>query len=412
MKNILKVFYILLLGLLFLPNISEAHAPNQSYIFLKVYQDSIGGYFEATTKDLNKVFNFGLKAGDPIEKVQPHVPAIKKYILEHLFVSSSLGNHPINIQSFDLFPYKGVGDYVQFYFELENVTEIPESLNFKYDAILEVDPTHRGLLVILYNWKAGIMEEEGLPMLNFSPDDPEGEYDLSDRSIWKGVWMMIESGVHHIWIGLDHILFILALILPSVVRRRRREKAVPDSNLPLMNFANAPGTWNPVEQFKTAFIYVLKIITFFTIAHSITLSLAALEIINLSSRFVEAVIALSIALAAFHNIRPIFKSDWVIAFAFGLFHGFGFASVLGEVGLVGEYMVWSLFGFNVGVELGQVAIIAIAFPILYLIRKSKFYPPFLVYGSVFLILIALYWFVERAFDVDIPLGKFVMDLLG
>ena len=147
-------------------------------------------------------------------------------------------------------------------------------------------------------------------------------------------------------------------------------------------------------------------------AHSITLAVAAFGVVDLPSRYVESIIAFSIAIAAFHNIRPIFKSrEWLITFAFGLFHGFGFASVLGEKGLGGEFMALSLVGFNVGVEIGQVLIVAGIFPILYLIRGTKFYPKLIWGGSALLILIALHWVVERLFEIDIRLGSFLDSFL-
>ena len=129
--------------------------------------------------------------------------------------------------------------------------------------------------------------------------------------------------------------------------------------------------WIPVERLKPALKNVVKIVTFFTIAHSITLCLAAFEIISLPPRLIESIIAISIALAAIHNIYPRFSGkEWLIAFVFGLFHGFGFASVLAEKGLAGNYMALSIFGFNLGVEIGQLAIILLVFPILYLLRKT------------------------------------------
>jgi len=200
---------------------------------------------------------------------------------------------------------------------------------------------------------------------------------------------MYRSGIWHIWIGIDHILFLVALILPSVVRRKEDATGYSLSN------------WEPVLKFKPAFYYILKVITFFTIAHTITLTLASLEIVTLPSRIAESIIAFSIGLAAFHNIRPIFKGrDWVIAFVFGLFHGFGFASVLADLGLTNDFLTISLLGFNVGVELGQLVIIALIFPILYLLRKRKIYNKILVYGSVILIIVSLYWFIERVFDIE------------
>ena len=100
--------------------------------------------------------------------------------------------------------------------------------------------------------------------------------------------------------------------------------------------------------------------------------------------------------------------DWVIAFIFGLFHGFGFASGLGDLGLTGEFLTLSLLGFNIGVEVGQLVIIAVIFPVLYFFRKHKFYPQLLVYMSVLLIIISLYWCVERVFDINLLLDDYLI----
>ena len=144
--------------------------------------------------------------------------------------------------------------------------------------------------------------------------------------------------------------------------------------------------------FKPAIIHVVAVVTIFTVVHTITLSLAALQTISLSSRLVESVIALSIAIAALDVIVPIFgRRIWWIVFAFGLFHGFGFASVLSSIGIPSDYLVHSLLGFNVGVELGQVVIVCAVFPVLFLTRASFLYTHVvLLYGSGLLILIAGY----------------------
>jgi len=263
-----------------------------------------------------------------------------------------------------------MGTYVQTNFELDNVGEIPDALDIRYEIMFDTDPIQVCQLVVGHNWKAGIFNNESMSSLIFKPNDTQQQLDLTDGSMWKGFIALIKLGMWHIYIGLDHILFILALVLPAVVRRR-----------------NEPGelasvaTWQPVDSFKDAFLYILKIVTLFTIAHSITLSLASLGVITVSSRIVESIIAFSIALAAFHNIRPLTnRGESFIAFAFGLFHGLGFASVLGEKGLGGEYMLPSLLGFNIGVEIGQVLIICAMFPILFLLRKTSFYPKIIFYG--------------------------------
>ncbi len=386
-----------LLILFFLPLFALAHIPNQSYIFLRIYEtDDIHGRFEINIREVNKVFGTDFKDGVTLGDVEPFIDDIKAYLLSNTSFSSDLGNHNIILEDTGIFEFN-LGYFVQVYFHLENTKNLPKNLNVKYSAIFDKDNTHRGYLITEYNWRDGVINEEANITLDFSPNKTQDTMDLTKSSIWNGFYAMVKQGVWHIWIGLDHILFLLALILPSVVRRRK-------NNLETHRAFN----WEPVKTFKSAFIYIIKVVTFFTVAHTITLTLASLEIVNLPSRLVESIIAFSIGLAAYHNIRPIFKmKDWVIAFIFGLFHGFGFASVLSDLGLTNEFLTLSLLGFNVGVEIGQIAIIAVIFPVLFLLRKLQLYPKLLVYISIVLIVISLYWFIERVFDINLMLDELI-----
>ena len=384
-------FKILCIAFLFSPAISYAHIPEQGYIYLRIYEnDGVEGRFVIQTTELNKVFKWNLeKSGNTIDALLPHYEELKTYLLAHSNFTSPLGSHKVSFKKLDILP-TGIGDFVRVYFDLDNFETIPDTMDATYSIAFKEAPNHRGFLLIEYNWKAGVFNNESNISLSFTPDHTTDTLSLTEVSIWKGFYAMIKQGVWHIWIGADHILFLIALILPSVVWRRREEGLSPIKS------------WKPVDRFKPAFFYIIKIITFFTIAHTITLSLAALQIISLPGWIVESVIALSIGLAALHNIKPLFKGkDWVIAFVFGLFHGFGFASVLGDIGLTDEFLVYSLLGFNIGVELGQFVIIALIFPVLYLIRKNKLYPKILVGGSIFLILASIYWIIERVFDVNL-----------
>jgi hypothetical protein len=192
--------------------------------------------------------------------------------------------------------------------------------------------------------------------------------------VWEGVW--------HIWIGFDHILFLIALLLPAVLEREQ-------------------GGWRVVENFGTAFVNVLKIVTAFTVAHSITLGLATFEVVKLPARWVESVIAASVVLAALHNFYPVLKAkSWMVAFGFGLIHGFGFANVLGELGLTEGTLLLALVGFNVGVELGQLAIVSVFLPLAYAVRRSWLYRGVaLRLGSALIVMIAAVWMFERVFEV-------------
>ncbi|MEL6945872.1 MAG: HupE/UreJ family protein, partial [Bacteroidota bacterium] len=347
-------------------------------------------------KDINRSLGLSLPEEFTLEDLQPHLTTIQNYLKSVTDFSYQGKTYPIEFDDTEVLELDEMDDhFALFSFTMQNVDVVPEVLDIRYEGFLNENAKHRGMLIIGYNWKAGIVENEALISLIFSPNNRQQQLSLADMSVWKGFWALIKLGIWHIWIGLDHILFIIALILPAVVRRREMlggDFSTVDQSVS----ASYSKSWLPVAQFKPAFFYILKIVTFFTIAHSITLALASLNVVNLSSRWVESIIAFSIALAALHNITPIFKGkEWLVAFVFGLFHGFGFASVLGEKGLGGDFMVLSLFGFNIGVEIGQVLIICLAFPVLFLIRRTKIYPKIITYGSALLIVIALYWVIER-----------------
>ena len=163
------------------------------------------------------------------------------------------------------------------------------------------------------------------------------------------------------------------------------------------------GRWQPVHRLRDAGWDVLRIVTAFTVAHSITLSLATLGWVSLPSRLVESAIAASVVLAALNNVWPLFQGRrWGVAFAFGLIHGFGFASVLADLGLPQDALVLALVGFNLGVELGQLAIVLAFLPVAFLLRASLFYRRgVLVAGSLVIALVAAAWFLERAFEIPV-----------
>jgi hypothetical protein len=151
---------------------------------------------------------------------------------------------------------------------------------------------------------------------------------------------------------------------------------------------------------------VLRIVTAFTIAHSITLSLAALSVVSLPSRLVESTIALSVVLAALNNLKPVVAGRrWAVAFGFGLIHGFGFASVLADLGLPRDALVLALVGFNLGVEAGQLAIVGLFLPVAYGLRRTWVYRRMIFAGgSALIALLAAVWMAERVFALKLLPG--------
>ena len=250
------------------------------------------------------------------------------------------------------------------------------ALKAKYSLLFDVDPTHRGLV----QWIAPGNTDTQAQALVFGNESGEQQLALQSPGPWETLRQYIIDGVWHIWIGYDHILFLLALLLPSVLLRRQ-------------------GQWAPAPRVGGAAKEVLKVVTAFTLAHSITLSLAVLGVISLPSRIVESAIAASVIFAALSNLRGAVElKRWIMAFVFGLIHGFGFASVLVDLGLPTNALVLALVGFNVGVELGQLAIVALFLPLAFWLRGTAFYRVgVLKGGSLIVALLATWWLVQRAF---------------
>jgi len=270
------------------------------------------------------------------------------------------------------------GAYAVLRFDAACGVRAPSSIGVEYSLFFDLDPTHRGLLRV----------ERGGDTITgiLAPERPRLEVSAEGRSKLQQFADYVREGVWHIWIGFDHILFLVSLLLPSVLLFQGK-------------------AWIPAQRFRDTLWDVFKVATSFTVAHSITLSLAALSVILLPSRLVESTIALSVVLAALNNIWPLVHDRrWMVAFGFGLIHGFGFASVLADLGLPRDALLLALVGFNVGVELGQLAIIAAFLPLAYALRGTWAYRRLvLLGGSVAIVLVAAIWMVERAFDLKLGL---------
>ena len=188
----------------------------------------------------------------------------------------------------------------------------------------------------------------------------------------------VALGAEHIWLGLDHLLFLVTLLLPAVLVYQARR-------------------WEPVTTLRPALVAVVKLVTAFTVAHSLTLTAAVMGWAVPPSRLVEPAIALSVILVALNNLRPVFAgSRWPMAFGFGLLHGFGFASVLQQLGLSPAATLISLLGFNLGVELGQLAVVVLLLPVTYWVREESEYRRYALQGgSVAAALVASAWLLER-----------------
>ena len=360
--------------LMLLPGAASAHKPSDAYLSLSVGERTIEGRWDLALRDLEHAMGLDRDGDGAITwgELKARHAAIAAYALARLDLSSAgeaCPGEPVE----QLVEEHSDGAYAVLRFVARCPAPVSE-VDLSYGLLFDLDPLHRGLIQIERRGAthAGVVSPEQ-PDLRVTSEGPEllGQF---LTFLWEGVW--------HIWIGIDHILFLVSLLLPAVLRRR-------------------PASWEPVESFGEALLETVKVVTAFTLAHSITLSLAALGVVSLPSRLIESVIAASVVVAALNNLYPVItRKVRLVAFGFGLVHGFGFASVLGDLGLPQDALLLALFGFNLGVELGQLAIVAAFMPLAFALRQSWLYRRVaLQAGSLVIAAIAMLWLVELALGI-------------
>src|SRR5262245_24245875 len=336
---------ILFLLLALAAGAAHAHKPSDSYLTLYADGQTLRGQWDIALRDLE--YAVGLDANGNGEITWGELKAkqadVDAYALARLALRAD-GKACRLTPTEHLVDDHTDGAYAVLRFSAECDSAGYRSAEVEYSLFFDLDPTHRGLLRV----------ERGTDSITgvLGPDRPRIRLDAEGRSRLEQFADYVREGVWHIWIGFDHILFLVSLLLPSV-------------------FILVQNQWAPATRFRDTFWDVFRVATSFTIAHSITLSLAALSIIQLPSRLVESTIALSVVLAALNNIWPLVHGRrWAVAFGFGLIHGFGFASVLADLGLPRDALLLALVGFNIGVELGQLAIISVFLPFAYAARRT------------------------------------------
>jgi len=353
---------------------ARAHKPSDSYLAILVGSGGLQGQWDIALRDLDYAIGLDSDGNGEITwgELRAKHADIAAYALARLSVSAD-GARCALAPTTHMVDEHSDGAYEVMKFSIDcGKPQAPREIEVGYGLFFDIDPSHRGLLRIQHG--------KGSMTAILGPERPEQKFQLAEASRFTQFLDYGREGIWHILIGFDHILFLVSLLLPAVFVLRGR-------------------SWDPAERFAPVFWDVLRIVTAFTLAHSITLSLAALSIIALPSRLVESTIALSVVLAATNNLWPVVGGRrWAVALGFGLIHGFGFASVLADLGLPRDALMVALVGFNLGVEAGQLAIVSAFLPLAYALRHTTIYRRIIFTGgSVLIVLIALVWLVERAF---------------
>jgi len=364
----------MLLGLTLLLGVSinaEAHVASNSFLTMRVEGATIDGTVELAVRDAEIAVGLDSNRDGKVSWAEVHAAqgTLTVYLRQHLQLLADDARCTLRFGALQI-NERIDGNYLWQPFTAECPAQ-PQQLGVGYRLLDQEDPSHRGLLTLIANGTTQSAVLGGTQIIQ--------RFDLAHPSLWPAFAEYFRVGVWHIWSGIDHLLFLLSLLLPAVLLRREHR-------------------WQAVPQAVPALYNILKVVTAFTLAHSITLSLAAFDVIRLPSRLTESVIAGSIIIGALNNVFPLVtEARWRIAFAFGLLHGFGFAAVLSDMGLPRGARLLSLVAFNLGVEAGQLAVVLAIMPIAYVLRASRFYQRAVMpWGSTAIAGLALVWFVQRA----------------
>ena len=363
---------LLALALALMATAAQAHKASDAYLFAEPAPQGSRLRWDIALRDLDAALTLDTDGDRQLTwgEVRAAWPAIDALALAALAVGEcrfSIDGHALE--------QRQDGAYAALL--MSTSCRIEPSTPVRYTLFRDVDPTHRGILRVRQD--AG---EDVVRMLD--PSAPEPTATQAASAATSGAASFLRQGVHHIVTGYDHLLFLLCLLLPAVLRRE-------------------DGHWRAVTGWRAALAPVVKTVTLFTLAHSVTLALATLGWLRLPSSIVEPAIAVTIMLAALDNLRPLVRRGRGLAtFLFGLIHGFGFAGVLGELQLPPSAFGWALFQFNIGLELGQLAVVLMVVPALYLLRRRALYVPGVVgAGSMAATVLAAVWLVERTADVSL-----------
>lgn len=354
---------------------AQAHIASNGFLVAQVDGKEISGSVELAVRDVELAIGVDSNNDGRVTwaELRSSAPQLQQYVAHHLALFSQEQACELSFRSLQVND-RVDGNYAWLPF-LAHCPAAVKQLSIRYTLLQDVDPSHRGLLTLT----AGAIAQTAV----LGGRDAATTFSVYSPALGRAFIEYLNAGIWHILSGIDHLLFLLSLLLPAVLLRRS-------------------GHWEPVPRARPAFISTLKVVTAFTLAHSITLTLAALEVVRLPSRLTESVIAASIIVAALNNIYPLVtESRARIAFAFGLLHGFGFASVLADMGLPHGARLISLLAFNLGIEAGQLAVVIAIMPVMYALRSSLFYRRAVMpWGSAAIASLALVWLIQRALGVS------------
>jgi HupE / UreJ protein len=315
-------------------------------------------------------------------EIRQNMPAIQSWVAQGLQMRCA--NDSLSLAwAFESLEQRSDGVYVRL---ASFITCSQAELGVRYQLMQHIDATHRLIIggTLLGTSVAALASPHNKPDVILQL--PLGSaLSTSAQSGWSAFAQFFPEGVHHLATGYDHLAFLLALLLPIMLRQSPSLKPDAASTAAFSAQPGRPGVWD-----------LMRTVTGFTLGHSVTLFLASMGWIA-SPAWVEPAIAVTIGLSALLNLYPVrwVRSD-ALALGFGLVHGLGFSSIMREANVSGSLLPWALAGFNLGVEAGQLAGVALWCGVhLVLVRWQRYEQVVVRGGSWALLALAIYWAVQR-----------------
>ncbi|RYY30138.1 MAG: HupE/UreJ family protein [Sphingobacteriaceae bacterium] len=377
--------------------------PN-SAVLLDIKSKGVSAEIQLPLSELELAFGNHLIDANSTSLVQRLGPQLKAYLLKHIHPVST-GKQPWTVTINDMMvqpvAQSPSGPYRELTVHLwlqPPPGESSRAFTLNYDVIVHQVVTHVALVSIRQDWDAGLYAGHPVQVgvIRLDPVNnviPPLVVNQAEGSIWTGFKSMVGLGMQHISEGTDHLLFLLVLLLPAPLLV---------VNIKWEVFAGRPlpankNRWGSYGGLTYSLGHILKVVTAFTIGHSVTLLAGVMGWVHAPGQAIEVLIAVSILVSAVHALRPIFPNqEMYIAGGFGLIHGLAFASTLANLNLETSRMVLSILGFNIGIELMQLFVIALVIPWLILLSRLPVYRFVRISGAVFASIAATAWIMERA----------------
>jgi hypothetical protein len=365
----------------------SAHPMPNSVVLLDVQPGGVTAELQLPLNELELAFGHDVNK-NPQYLLKHLSPELKAYIQSHIHPVGKEGK-AWTVQVGELIVQKVPASASGPYYELRvqvilnpPAGESTRDFTLMYDVILHQVATHFALVSVRQDWEAGLYGEKAVEIGVIAWDIrsntiPVFKVNLAGGGVMSGFMQTVKLGMHHIAEGTDHLLFLLVLLLPAPLFAGRRR-------------------WGQFGGWRYSWIRLLRIVTSFTIGHSITLIAGSIGLFTFPSQLVEIVIAFSIIISAAHAFWPLFSGKEIyVAAGFGLVHGMAFAGTLLDLKLDFYHLGLSILGFNLGIELMQLLVIAVVFPWLMILSRTNLYSPVRIGGALLSAVAAIGWIIER-----------------